>query len=144
MATLASNKIKYLLATKKIDFMNDSFKIILMATGFVFNVDTHHQYTDVSASELGTGSGYTINDKILTGVTITEDDANDRTEVAWNSPSWIAVGGDIGPSPGAIIFDDSEADDSIVFYIDFTASSAEQTQVSGGTLTIATPKLRLS
>ena len=50
MASTASNKIKYLLATKAIDFLNDSFKIILMASGFVFDKDTHHGYADVSAS----------------------------------------------------------------------------------------------
>ena len=42
MASTVSNKIKYLLATKAIDFSADSFKIILMASGFVFNADTHH------------------------------------------------------------------------------------------------------
>ena len=44
MASTVSNKIKYLLATKAIDFSADSFKIILMASGFVFNADTHHGY----------------------------------------------------------------------------------------------------
>ena len=59
MATEASNKIKFLLAKKAIDFSADTFKIILMQSGFTFNKDTHEGYANVSASELGTGNGYT-------------------------------------------------------------------------------------
>ena len=65
MSSYPSNKIKYLLATKAIDFANDTFKIILMATGFTFDIDTHHGYADVSASELGTGNGYTAGGNTL-------------------------------------------------------------------------------
>ena len=59
MATIVSNKLTFLLAKKVIDFSADVFKIILMGSGFVFNVDTHAGYADVSASELPTGNGYT-------------------------------------------------------------------------------------
>jgi len=38
MTTQLSNKIKYLIATKAVDFANDSFKIILMASGFTLIV----------------------------------------------------------------------------------------------------------
>ena len=141
MATIPSNRIKYLLATKKIDFANDSFKIILMATGFVFDPDTHHQYSDFSSSELADGNGYTRDSKILTGVTITEDLSNDRTAILWSNPSWVASGGNIGPTPGAIIFDDTEANDSSVSYIDF---SDELTQASGGIFTVSSPGVRIS
>ena len=146
MASVTSNKVKFLLASKIIDFANDSFKIILMATGFVFNKDTHHGYADVSASELSTGSGYTVNTKTLSGVTVTEDDTNDRCDVAWSNVVWTASGGSIGPTPGAIVFDDTVVvggvtiADPIIGYIDFTT---EQTQVDGGAATIANPKFRI-
>jgi len=42
VATEAANKIKYALETGAIDALNDAFKIILMADGFVFDRDTHH------------------------------------------------------------------------------------------------------
>lgn len=137
MATTVSNKIKYLLAKKAIDFSADSFKIILMQSGFTFNKDTHHGYADVSASELATGNGYTANTKTLAGVAVTEDDTDDRTEVTWSNVTWTASGGSIGPSPGAIIFDDTVTTptaDPIVQYIDF---GGDQTQAEGGTATIS-------
>lgn len=144
MATAASNKLKYLLASKIIDFANDSFKIILMGTGFTFDKDTHHGYADVSASELSTGNGYTQNTKTLAGVAVTEDDTDDRCEITWSNVTWTASGGAIGPSPGAIIYDDTvttPTDDPIVGYIDF---GGDQTQADGGTATISNIEVRIS
>jgi len=144
MASTVANKCKYLLALKAIDFANDSFKIILMGTGFVFNPDTHHCYADVSASELTTGYGYTKNTKTLGTATVTEDDTNDRCAVTWANVTWTASGGSIGPTPGAIIFDDTVTTptaDPIVGYIDF---GGEQTQADGGVATISNIAVRLS
>ena len=135
MSTEASNKIKFLLAKKAIDFSADTFKIILMQSGFVFNKDTHEGYANVSASELGTGNGYTAGGFTLSGVTVTEDDTNDRCEVAWNNASWTASGGPIGPSPGAIIYDDTVTTptaDPVIGYIDF---GGNQSQAGGGVAT---------
>ena len=147
MASTPSNKLKFLLASKIIDFADDSFKIILMQSGFVFNKDTHHGYADVSASELATGNGYTANTKTLAGVAVTEDDTDDRCEVTWNNVTWTAASGAIGPSPGAIIYDDSvvaagvTVADPIVGYIDF---GGDQTQADGGTATISNVELRIA
>lgn len=144
MATAASNKLKYLLASKIIDFANDSFKIILMGTGFTFDKDSHHGYADVSASELSTGNGYTADTKTLAGVAVTEDDTDDRCEITWSNVTWTASGGAIGPSPGAIIYDDTvttPTDDPIVGYIDF---GGDQTQADGGTATISNIEVRIS
>ena len=144
MASTASNKMKYLLATKAIDFSADSFKIILMASGFVFNADTHHGYADVSASELANGYGYTRNTKTLSGVAVTEDDTDNRCEVTWSNVTWTASGGAIGPTPGAIIFDDTVTTptaDPIIGYIDF---GGEQTQADGGVATISGVEVRIA
>lgn len=144
MATEASNKLKFLLASKVIDFANDSFKIILMQSGFVFNKDTHHGYADVSGSELATGNGYIANSKTLSGVSVTENDTDDRCEITWSNVTWTASGGSIGPTPGAIIFDDtvsSPTADPIIGYIDF---GGDQTQADGGTATISNIEVRIS
>ncbi len=136
MATGVTNKFKYVLATGGAAPLTDSFIIILMQSGFTFNKDTHHGYADVSASELATANGYTVKTKALTGIAITEDDTDDRAEITWNNVSWVASGA-IGPTPGAIIFDDTVTTptaDPIVGYIDF---GGDQTQASGGTLTIS-------
>ena len=144
MATAPSNKFKFLLASKVIDFANDSFKIILMDTGFVFNKDTHHAYANVSASELSTGNGYTVNTKTLGTATVTEDDTDDRCEVTWDGVTWTASGGSIGPTPGAIIFDNTVTTPTanpIIGYIDF---GGEQTQADGGTATISDVEVRIA
>lgn len=140
MANQASNKVKYLLATKAVSFSADTFKIILMQSGFTFDKDTHHAYTDVSASELANGNGYTTGGATLGGVTVTEDDADDRCEITWNNPSWTAAGGAIGPVSGAIIYDDTVSD-YIMGYIDF---SGDYTQPSGGTMTLTGVEIRIS
>lgn len=133
MASAAPNHIKYLLATKAIDFDNDVFIIILMQSGFTFNVDTMPNYAQVSANELTTQYGYTVKDKTLTGVDVVEDDANDRCAVTWNNAVWTASGGSLTAS-GAIILDDTEANDALVAYIDF---GSDQTVLDGGTFTVA-------
>ena len=137
MASTVANKIKYALATKQIDFSGDTFKIILMKSGFTFDKDAHHGYADVSASELATGYGYTAGGNTLSGVAVTENDTTDLTEITWNNSSWTASLGAIGPTPGAIIYDDTPTTpqaDPIVGYIDF---GSDQTEPDGGVATVA-------
>lgn len=141
MANAAANHVKYLLAFNAIDFVSDTFKIILMASGFSFNKDTHHEYADVIASELATANGYVQGNKVLTGIAMLEDDTDDRCEITWSNASWTATGGAIGPARGAIIYDDTVADDPIVGYIDF---GSDYTQAEGGTATITGIEVRIS
>lgn len=141
MASELSNHFKYQSFIGNIDFSNDIFKIILMASGFTFDKDSHATYADVSASELATGNGYTQNAATLANVVVSEDDTNDRANVVWDNYVWTASGGNIGPTPGAIIFDDTSSDDTIVGYIDF---GSDQTASDGGTFTITAPTVRLT
>ena len=140
MSTQPSNHFMFHLMSGDVDFDADSFKIILMDTGFVFDIDNHSDYADVSASELATGNGYTANTKALAGVAVTQDDGDNRTEVTWNNVVWTASGGAIGPVAGAIIIDDTVANDPVVGYIDF---ATERNQADGGAFTIANPEVRL-
>lgn len=141
MANQAANRLKYLVASGSIDFSSDTFIIILMQSGFVFDKDSHHQYSDVSGSELATANGYTQKTKTLANVSVTEDDTDDRTEITWDDVSWTASGGPIGPSPGAIILDDTDGNDSLVGYIDF---GADYTQADGGVATLTNIEVRIS
>lgn len=113
------NHIKYLLATKQVDFSTDTFKVILMNSTFSFDRDSHENLVNVNSSQLATGNGYTQNNKALTGVTIIEDDTNDRAQITWNNPEWTASGGSIGPTASAIIYDDTVTDDPLVMHISF-------------------------
>lgn len=115
------NRFYNKLATKAIDLDNDDLKIILMGTGYTFDKDAHHGYSDVSANELA-GSpdyGYDAGGQSLTGTTVTEDDTNDRTRFTCDDPEWTASGGSIGPAKSAIIYDNTEAGDSLICCIDF-------------------------
>ena len=98
-----SNHAKFQLASGLIDFDADVFKIILMNDTFAFDKDAHATLADVAADQLATANGYTRNDKTLAGVAVTEDDVNDRANVAWDNVTWTASGGSIGPSGAAII-----------------------------------------
>ena len=127
------SKIRYLLATKKIDFSADSFKICLMGTSFAANPATQLLYSDISVNELAAGNGYTTGGQVLAGVTVTEIDASNKTTITWTNPNWVATGGSIGPSAGAFVYD-TTASNTLVAFIDF---GGNQTQVSGGSFTIA-------
>lgn len=133
MATEISNHFKFQLVSGLVDFDTDSMKIVLMSNSFTFDKDTHATYANVSASELATANGYTQNTKTLAGIAITEDDTNDRAGITWSNVSWTASGGSIGPSNGAIIFDDTTVDDTVVGYIDFGSA---QTATDGGNFNI--------
>jgi len=140
MASLVANNFRMLLAAGTPVFASDTFKIILMQEGFVFNPDAHDLYANVSASEVANGFGYTTGGNTLAGVAVTQNDVDDRAVITWSNTSWTAAAGDIGPACGAIIYDDTVTDDPIVGYIDFDGS---YTEPDGGIATIANIKVRI-
>jgi len=97
--------------------------------------------TVTSNDELADGNGYTAGGKELTGVSVDEDDDNNRAEVSWDNAAWTASGGMIGPTPGALIYDDDHANDLIVGYIEF---DEDKSVADGGALTVSNIKVRLS
>ena len=139
--TTIPNRLKLLLMTKQIDCANDAFKIILMNSAFVFDKDTHGLLADVTANQIATGYGYTQDAKILTGVTVAQDNVNDMAAVAWSDVTWTAAGGPIGPTGSAIVYDDTATDKPIVMCIDF---GEDCTTADGYSFQIKTPKLTIS
>jgi len=143
MSSLPSNKFRYLLGLKVINFSSDTFKLIFMKEGFIFNPDTHGVYANVSASEQGTGFGYTVGGITMTGGTVTQNDTDDRAYVTFNNVTMTASGGDIGPICGAIIYDDTVTTpvvDPIIGFIDFAGSFTEP---DGGIATIANIRIKI-
>lgn len=114
-----SNHFKFQLASGNIDFDSNVYKVILMNNTFAFDKDTHATLADVTADQLGTGNGYTQNDKTLTGISVVEDDTNDKAAITWDNATWTATGGSIGPTGAYIIYDDTTADDTVVACVDF-------------------------
>jgi hypothetical protein len=75
--------------------------------------------TVTSNDELATANGYTQDTKVITGQVLSEDDTYDRAEMTCADITWTATGGAIGPSPGAILYDDTTSDNTIIGYLDF-------------------------
>lgn len=135
MANRTSNRAKLDLLKGLIIFGTHTFKIILMKTGFAFDIDSHGVYADVSTNEYATTTtGYTTGGATLANISVTQDNALDVGKVTANNVSWTAASGSIGPCPGAIIYDDTHANDVIVGYIDF---AGDKTVVDGGVFTIS-------
>jgi hypothetical protein len=141
---VASNKIKYLMATKAISFLNDSFKCILMATGFTYDPLTDFAKADVIADELAGGNGYTQDSKSLAGVAVTEDDVNDVVNITWSNVTWTATSGDIGPTPGMIIYDDTVSTPVVKPIVGYLNFGGDQTQAAGGTATVSNVGVQIS
>ncbi len=141
MATELSNHFKYQIAQALIDLDSDTLKLALMASGFTFNKDTHATWSDCSTSELSAGNGYTSGGASLTGASMTEDDTNDRMEVTYDDVTWTASGGDIGPTPGAILYDDTVSDKTVIGYIDF---GSNQTAADGADFIVKNITIRLT
>ena len=96
--------------------------------------------TITSNDELPSGNGYTQDDMALGAATITEDDNYDCLNVSFPTVTWTASGGDIGATPGAIIYDDTTTDKIIIGYLDFGGA---QTAVDGTTFNIASITIRI-
>lgn len=146
MATEVGNNARLAIASGAVDFSGDTFKICLMDTGFTFNEDTHEGWADVSADELAELNGYVQDTKTLAGVGLVVNTTTARCDVTWDNVTWTASGGSIGPTAGAIIYDDSVTAagdivaDTIIGYIDF---GSDITQAAGGTLTIQNIKVTI-
>ena len=130
-----SNHFLFQLADKQLNLDTDTLKFILMKSGYTFNQDADATYANISANELAAGNGYLQNTTVFTTSTVTEDDTNNWAEVVLNDIYIIASGGDIGPTPGFIIYDDTSADDTIIGYwkfdIEKTASGGFSHGITG-------------
>lgn len=140
MASRLANNFLEQLLKKELDFDSDTFKCILMASGYVFNRATHVAYSDVSASELPTANGYTAAGATLSGITVAQDDTANAGTATWSNVSWTVVTANLTAS-GAIIYDDTHASKYIIGYIDF---GGDQTTLVGGTATIVAPKVSIA
>lgn len=112
MISTPSNEYKYRLLKNT---EADTYKMILMQTGFTYNPDTHNTLADVSASELPTENGYTVGGKVLNNITITKDNDLNKGILTADNVVWTASGGTL-ETAGAIVFNDTMTDDPVVYY----------------------------
>jgi hypothetical protein len=126
--------------------LNNGTKTILTATDTVltFTEDCSNE-SNTSAvitadDELASGYGYTQESKQFTGYSGTLDETNDWFKAAFSTTSWTPTGGNIGPSPGAIVYDYTDTDKTLMFYVDF---GGEQTFPAGVDLALANPSMTM-
>lgn len=118
-----SNEFKYEKGLGAVLFNSHTFKVILMADGFVFNPDTHGTYSDVSASEITSAGGYTVGGYALSVDSAWAQNNTDNTaEIAWVDKTFTASGAAFDTFCAAIIYDDTHASDVIVGCIDLDQS----------------------
>jgi len=115
-----ANEWKYEMGLGAVDVSGDTFKVILMADGFVFNKDSHGTYSDVSGSEIDNSGGYTVGGYSLTAATAwAQDNTGDRGRITWQDKTFTASGAAFDTFCAAIIYDDTHASDVILGCIDF-------------------------
>ena len=129
---------------------NNTTKIISTVTpGVITVIDTTglvqesagNMVTIQADDELPTGNGYSQNGTLLTGQAVTEDDADDRAQMICNNIDFSASGGPVGPSPGAVLYDDSVTEKTILGYLDF---GGDQTIADGNKLRLQNVRIRIS
>lgn len=111
----------------------DALKLTLH-TGYTPDIDAHSVWADVSATEYGTGSGYTAGGKTLGSQAVTKDNANDRGVFDAADVTWTSLGPLSPATPShCILWDDtptSPADPLIAYW------ELGTTATNGGNYTI--------
>lgn len=115
MASLVYNKAVEAILTGGVDFDTDEFKVLLVTSSYTPDKDAHEDRADVTNEVVGTG--YTAGG-VVTTVTVTPDDANDRVDVTFSNVSWEDA---TITARAAIIYKSTgvAADDTLIAYVDF-------------------------
>lgn len=108
------------------------------STGMVTETGSGDE-TITSDDELATGNGYTQDTKTTGTITVTEDTVSHYAKGTFPTVTWTASGGSIGPTAGALLYDDTTAEDTIIGYIDF---GGDETRLDGFTLDIQNGEIR--
>jgi len=75
-----------------------------------------------SDDELATNFGYTQYAMALTAKVLSQDDTNNWAQMVCDPVIWSASGGTIGPTPGALLIDNTLGDKTVIGYLDFGAN----------------------
>lgn len=108
---------------KKMDVTADTFKIMLLGSGYTPNQDTNHFRSDIVANEVAATGGYTTGGITLSGESLTYDATTNEVRLIWANVSWPAS--TITASYAAIYQSTGTDSTSVLIgYIDFGGSQS--------------------
>lgn len=81
------NAYKVAAVKGQINVTSDTIKVMLLTSSYTPNVTNQTYYTDISANE-ASGTGYTAGGVVLSGISVTQDNTNNRAVVTATNPSW--------------------------------------------------------
>jgi len=101
-----------------IDYTTDTFKLMLVTTSYVVDVDAHAFRSDITGEASGTG--YTAGGQTVDSLTLTQDNTNNRAVVDFADEVWSTV--TLTNVDGAILYKSTgvSTTDILICYIDFT------------------------
>ena len=86
MASLIYNSMLRDESTAAIDFDTDTFKVMLVTSGYTENKDTHAKRSDVTNEVVG--AGYTAGGNTINVTVSAIDTVNDRVEISLGGTTW--------------------------------------------------------
>lgn len=124
------------LVTGAVDADGDTFRAMLVGSGYTADKDAHSKRSNVT-SEV-TGTGYTAGGTVA-AVSVTVDNANDRVDITLGAVNWPTA----TLSAAGLVYYKSRGGaasaDELIAYIDFGSTIAS----SGGTFSVGASTLRL-
>lgn len=136
MASLIYHSFLEDLAKGNIDLDTDTFKVMLVTSGYTENKDTHNRRDDVT-NEV-TGTGYTAGGEAVTVTVNAIDTTNDRLEITLGGAAWTAS---TITARKAVYYKSrggASSADELVAVIDFTEDKIS----SSGTFTLNSSTIR--
>lgn len=147
MATVQSNTIYNYLRSilfgnvpgTTVDFDADTFKMGLLGAGYTPDFVNHHFWSDISASEIAAGNGYTAGGVQLTGTSVSADGAGLKFTSTGPTPLWTASGAGMPASRYAVIYKSTGVAATSPLVCCLLLAVADQVTVSAGSTLNLTP-----
>lgn len=125
------NAFKNNLAKGVHDFNSAPDIRVSLHSGYTPDIDAHAVWADVSATEYGTGDGYTADGETLSNPSLVKDDPNDLTYFDADDALWSSLGSLSPATPSHAIIRDN-AQGALIGFVELGVKAT-----NGGDYTIA-------
>jgi hypothetical protein len=125
-----------------LDVDSGAFKCMLTTSAYTEDKKNHLTRSQVVASEVAAGAGYTTGGATVT-VTVTKTTANDTVVISLGGATWTTAAGQQLTARKAVYYNvvGTAATDRLVAVVDFTT---DQIASNGGTLTLSASTITLT